>query len=154
PRRCRRPRTRPPAGGTPPGTSPSTLSSRSPFRRNDETESQQIADFALATTHLGAVELVLAQHLRAELARREGEDGGADQREQQVAHVGGAEPARAHALAQESAHAAEDALDGAVALELLRRVAGEVVVLEQRAQQQARVGGMVGEQVAQVVEPA
>src|SRR5213592_467955 len=119
-----------------------------------EAEAEQVAELALPPPDLGRVEDVLAQDLRAELARREGKDREADEREQQVLHVGGAEEARGHALPEERPDARHHAADRALRLQLPGRVAREVVVLEQRAEQQARVGRVVGEQVHELVEPA
>src|SRR2546427_55599 len=55
-------------------------------RACDQPGAQERADLALAPPHLGGVEQVLAQHLRAELARREGKHDDADERQEEVVH--------------------------------------------------------------------
>src|SRR5207249_7829387 len=84
-----------------------------------EAEAEQVAELALPPPDLGRIEDVLAQHLRAELARREGKDREPDQREQEMLHVGGAEESHRHALADEGADARHHAGDRAVRLLLL-----------------------------------
>ena len=87
---------------------------------HDQPEAEQVAQLALAATDLRRVEDVLAQHLRAELRRREGENGDADEREQEMLHVRRSDEPRAHALAEERADAAEHILDRAFFKENLR----------------------------------
>src|SRR5215813_14900196 len=98
-----------------------------------QAEAQKIPYLALAPPYLGGVEQVLADHRAAEFARREREERHADERQQQVLHVGRPQQAAAHPFTQKGAGAAEDARDHVVDQELLRGVAGKVVCLEQRA---------------------
>src|SRR5205823_2837218 len=105
------------------------FSIRPPSARRDQPGAQERAHLALPPPDLRCVEQIFAQDLRAELARREGEHDDADERQQEVVHVHRAEEACAHPLAQEPADGGHHVRDRPVALDLLGKVARQVVVL-------------------------
>ena len=148
PRRSRRPRSRRASGGTPRGSSPwapllsaIVLVTCGPAGLGHEAEAQELPELVLAAADLGRVEDVLAQHLGAEVARGEGEDGQCrPASSSRCWTLATRKTPGAHALAQQRARARHDAAAMARCPSISSgRSPGEVVVLEERAQEEARV---------------
>ena len=151
-RRCcassttRRPRSRRASGGTPRESSPSApllvvlVRARRGATRPEAERAR--GPRACAGAPRSASKTVLAQHLVAELARREGEDGQPDQRWQQCAERCAARKRPALMPSRSSAPTPPMMRCDRVAAPRCSsgRSPGELVVLEERAQQQARVG--------------
>src|SRR6185503_4943914 len=120
----------------------------------NEAVAEERLDLLLAAANLARRIERPADDLVAEFARCEVENRGADDAQDHVGTVHGTEDPLADAFAQEALGRADDATERCIYGLLLGQGPGELVVLEKRSQQEARIRRVRGEHVGHDVEPA